>query len=143
MKRHIRFSWMALALSLTVAVTLIVANIGVPGEKTIASPKIIAIKFHADWCGYCKAMGSVFTDLTNKFDGKPVLFVTLDLTNRTTQHQAELLASALGVGDIYQENQGTGFIMLVDGQTREVSGRLTSNQTLKEMGDEINKLLAE
>ena len=32
-------------------------------------------------------MGSVFTDLQNKLDGSPILFVKLDLTNNTTKHQ--------------------------------------------------------
>ncbi|MCZ6681266.1 MAG: hypothetical protein O7E52_28950 [Candidatus Poribacteria bacterium] len=86
-------------------------------------------------------MGPIFTDLQNKFDGKPVLFVTLDFTNRTTHHQGELLASALGMGDAYKENQGTGFILLLDGQKRNILARLTSKHTLTEMGAELNKLL--
>jgi len=144
MKRFIRLPWLALATSIMIAVTLMIATISFSGEETKApaTPQIIAIKFHADWCGFCKAMGPVFTDLQNKFDGKPVLFVTLDFTNRTTHHQSELLASALGAGQAYQDNQGTGFILLLDGQTREILARLTSTQTLKEMGAELDKLLA-
>ena len=86
-------------------------------------------------------MGTIFTDLQNKFDGKPVLFVTLDFTNRTTHHQSELLASALGMGEAYTANQGTGFILLLDSQTRNISARLTSKQTLKEMSAALNQLL--
>tara|TARA_E500000331_G_C17267879_1_gene717890 strand:+ start:2873 stop:3037 length:165 start_codon:yes stop_codon:yes gene_type:complete len=26
-------------------------------------PELIAIKFHADWCGSCKLMGSTFEEL--------------------------------------------------------------------------------
>jgi hypothetical protein len=88
-------------------------------------------------------MGTIFTDLRNKFDGKSVLFVTLDFTNRTTHHQAELLASALGMDDTYEENRGTGFILLLDGQKRNILARLRSNQTLKEMGAALDELLAE
>ena len=83
-------------------------------------------------------MGTIFTDLQNKFDGKPVLFVTLDFTNRTTHYQSELLASALGMGEAYKANQGTGFILLLN-QTRDISARLTSKQTLNEMTAAINQ----
>ena len=86
-------------------------------------------------------MGTIFTDLQNKFDGKPVLFITLDFTNRTTQYQSELLAAALGMGEAYKANQGTGFILLLDGQTRNISDRLTSKQTLNEMTAAINQQL--
>ena len=109
---------------------------GIEAEETDFQPKIIAVKFHADWCGACKAMGSVFTDLRNKLDGEPVLFVELDFTNATTRHQAMLLTSALGISPALKENPGTGFILLFD-EKRHVTGKHTSRQTLKEIAAAI------
>ena len=106
-----------------------------------AAPSLVAVKFHADWCGSCKAMGSVFEDLTNKFDGSPVLFVTFDRTNMTTKHQSELLASALGLGAVYSENSGTGFILLIDPATHKTLHKLTKDQTPKEMAKAIESKL--
>lgn len=106
-------------------------------EATPASPEIVAVKFHADWCGSCKRMGTVFEDLRNKYDGKPVLFVELDLTNGTTRSQAEYLAAALGFGDVFAQNQGTGFILLLDGKSRQQLAKLTADQDIKAMGAKI------
>lgn len=48
-----------------------------------SAPQIIAVKFHADWCGFCKAMSPVFTDLENKF-----------AKGSTTRHRAARGATA-------------------------------------------------
>jgi thiol-disulfide isomerase/thioredoxin len=103
-----------------------------------AAPNVIAVKFHADWCGSCRAMGPVMTDLQNKFDGDPALFVTLDLTNNSTSHQAELHASALGLGELWASNGGkTGRVYLVDSNTGEVLSTLTKEHDLKAMSAEL------
>ncbi|MEM9595877.1 MAG: hypothetical protein AAGD06_16515, partial [Acidobacteriota bacterium] len=74
-------------------------------------------------------------------DGKSVLFVELDLTNGTTRNQAEYLASALGFADTYASNQGTGFVLLLDGKSRQQITKLTADQNIKAMGAEIVKQL--
>ncbi len=107
------------------------------GAAEIPSPKLIAVKHHGDWCGSCKKMGSIFTDLRNKFDGQPVLFVTLDLTNISTRNQSELLAAALGLQSVYKNNPGTGFILLVDPKTHRVVKKLTADQDIKTMSKAI------
>jgi thiol-disulfide isomerase/thioredoxin len=106
-------------------------------EAATAEPRLIAVKFHGDWCGSCKKMGPVFTDLQNKLDGSPILFVKLDLTNNTTKHQAQLMAAALGLSKTYHDNLGTGFILLIDGKTKQVAAKLTADMTLKQMAAEI------
>ena len=129
-------------LAVTLATITLLANPGtVRSATTPAAPQILAVKFHGDWCGSCKKMGPVFTDLQNKLDGLPVLFVTLDLTNNTTRHQSSLMASALGLGRAYVENPGTGFILLIDSKSRQVVKKLTANMTLKEMAVEIQTLI--
>ena len=82
-------------------------------------------------------MGSVFEDLTNKFDGKPVLFVTLDMTNLTKKHHAMMLGSALGISQVMEQNPGTGFILLIDPKDKKVIKKLTSDMDASQMSDAI------
>ncbi len=116
---------------------LAVINLTLPAHaessSTIPGPQIIAVKFHGDWWGCCRKMGTAFTDLQNKLDGSPILFVQLDLTNNTNntnKHQAVLLASALELSKAYTSKPGTGFILLINAQSWKVVKRLTADVTL-------------
>ncbi|MEO1083660.1 MAG: thioredoxin domain-containing protein [Acidobacteriota bacterium] len=132
---------MKLFAAATLVLALLMPAAFVGASTAPAAPDVVAVKFHADWCGSCKRMGTVFEDLRNKYDGKSVLFVELDLTNGTTKSQAEFMASALGFGDVYASNQGTGFILLLDGKSRQQLAKLTADQNIKAMGAEIVKQL--
>jgi len=104
-------------------------------QKPAEAPKIIAIKFHADWCGFCKAMGSTFEELQAKFDTLPVLYLVLDHTREYNRKQSAYLAYALDLADVWAEFGGkTGFILLINAKTKQVVTKLTHQQSLKEMG---------
>ncbi|MCI0366070.1 MAG: protein disulfide isomerase family protein [Phycisphaerales bacterium] len=99
------------------------------------APKIIAVKFHADWCGFCKQMGAAFEELQAKFDQEPALYVTFDQTRDFGRKQSQYLAHAMGLDDVWKENGGkTGFILLIDPKTKQVVQRLTHEQNLKQIG---------
>ncbi len=119
------------------AIFSLLANSGLAQDqqKPTEAPKIIAIKFHADWCGYCKAMGSTFEELQAKFDTLPVLYLVLDHTREYNRKQSAYLAHALDLVDVWAEYGGkTGFILLIDAKTKQVITKLTHQQSLKEMG---------
>ena len=104
-------------------------------QKPTETAKIIAIKFHADWCGFCKAMGSTFEELQAKFDTLPVLYLVLDHTREYNRKQSAYLAYALDLADVWAEYGGkTGFILLISAKTKQVVTKLTHQQSLKEMG---------
>lgn len=110
-------------------------------QEANTEPTLLVVKFHADWCSSCRALGPVLPDLTNKLDGEPILFTRLDFTNNSTEHQAKLLGSALGIENIVEENYGTGFLLVIDSKTKEVKTRLTKDQTVKEMATKISSFL--
>jgi len=85
--------------------------------------------------------GPVFEDLANKLDGQPVLSYELDFTNNTTKHQSVMMASALGLGNVLKENQGTGFILLIDANTKKVLEKFTKEHDLKTIAGKINEHL--
>ncbi|MFZ6013896.1 MAG: thioredoxin domain-containing protein [Bacteroidota bacterium] len=109
-------------------------------QKT--TPKLFAFKFHADWCSTCKQMGPLFTDLRDSNLSKDdVLFHQFDFTNKSTQHQAMLMATALGVYEIIAGNTGTGFILIVDAQSMKVVQRITKQDDLKTAMSKIKEKL--
>lgn len=105
-----------------------------------APPTLIVAKFHADWCGKCKGLPTM-SDLENKFKDENVLFVVLDMTNKSTKHQSELLASALGITSVYEQNNSTGFLAVIDTKSKMLKTKLYQDKNLTQMTSEIKNLL--
>jgi len=110
--------------------------------KNTDNPKLLAVKFHADWCRVCRAMGPAFEDLENKLDGSRVLFVKLDFTNNLTKAQANMLGAELGITPVMNDyKRKTGFILLIDPNSKKVLDKLTVKDDLNAMESKIRTLL--
>ena len=103
--------------------------------------KILAVKFHADYCGSCKALTPSIKELETKLDGEAVEFVVFDFTSDESKKKSEELAEELGVEDLYKKNQATGFVLLVNTESKEQVGKLTRKQSSEEMYETIKNLL--
>lgn len=110
-----------------------------------AKPAVYGVLFYADWCGSCKALDPKVTQARGaaKLDTQDVLFVTLDLTNDTTKHQAAMMAAALGISDVYESNAGkTGFMLLLNAENGEKLSQLTNKMEASDIATRIQETVA-
>ena len=117
-------------------------------KKNNIGLKLMAVRLYADWCENSRDLQTTFRDLKNKFDGEEILFVTLDFTNRTTRHQATLLASALQIHEAVEKFEDTGLIILVGQKkvrhnniVKVVEGVLEKTMSFEDMSEQINTIL--
>lgn len=99
-------------------------------------PEVLGVLYYADWCGSCKILEPELdaARIDSELDTDAILFVRLDLTDATTSYQAELLANQLDLGGLYTENGGaTGYMVLVDAETKEVISRVTTSSDSTEI----------
>lgn len=112
-----------------------------PELKTAAAPELMVVRFHADWCGVCTKLAPNYAKLREKFCDS-VLFVTLDLTHRPLDRQAEFLAGALDVGDLWKDNRlQVGKTYVVATQSGCVVGELSADCTLAELTAQIQDVI--
>jgi thiol-disulfide isomerase/thioredoxin len=115
-----------------------------PSEATpVPGPRVLAVKLWHEHCPICKELDPSYTDVMQRFDESEVLFVTFDMSTQRSRNQAALLASTLGVRDVYDEVFGSsGFVVLIDAQDKRRLGRLTVGQAKDEMTASIREALA-
>lgn len=105
---------------------LVLLSTSATAARPLPEATLMAVYFYADWCPNCKAlspiMGEVRSDV--ELQKAPVLFVTMDLTDKPRIQQSLYLATALGMGD-YLRAQGsaTGYVALLDAQTKKEVAR--------------------
>lgn len=66
----------------------------------VEAPDIIAVRVRHDMCPLCKGLDPKYPEIIRKANDESVLFVTLDLTDETTQQQAALTVGALGIESV-------------------------------------------
>ncbi len=103
------------------------------GDDEKSETKLQAFVFTSDHCGACKKLKPEVMALQPKLEGKNVEWVMFDFTSDATKTASKAKAKELGVSDIYNKNQATGFVLLVDADSKETLATLTSRQTSDEM----------
>ena len=103
------------------------------GEDEKSETKLLALTFTSDHCSACKKLKPEVMALQPKLEGKSVEWVMFDFTSESTKVASKVKAAELGVADIYNKNQATGFVLLVDAESKETVAKLTSRQTSNEM----------
>jgi thiol-disulfide isomerase/thioredoxin len=107
---------------------------GSPSMIEAAQPELVAVKFWHRTCPACREIDPRYAEVKREFEAQPVLFVTFDMSTEESRAQSKMLAETLGIGDLYQDNYGvTGFVVLVDPETRQEVARLTSKDDTTSM----------
>ncbi len=97
-------------------------------DAKVKAPDIIAVRVRHDMCPLCKGLDPKFPGIIRNANDESVLFVTLDLTDETTQQQAALTVGALGIKCVWTGDLSKlGSVTFVDGKSKRI---ISSVQTV-------------
>ena len=107
-----------------------------------AQPRLIAVRYHADWCKACSTLAPDFEKLRASVQDESVLFVTLDFTDDKSKKQAEYLAAVLNLDGVWQSNgMKTGRVLLIDRAKKQVVETLLSTDSVRQMQAKLKGVL--
>ena len=107
--------------------------------EVIELPSLVAVKVRADWCTRTPVVEPIFTGLTEKYGGEPILFVTMDITDENGRRQARYMASNLGIDWIFDTYFESGMIKVIDRRQESVLATLTT----ADQSRQVESLLAQ
>jgi len=105
-------------------------------NSTKSNKEVLLVKYHADWCGSCKALSPMLKELNEKLSGKNTKYIELNLTDESTTKLAKSIVENLGISPL-AEKQKTGFVAIIDANSKEILGKLTKTQSVDEMYQKI------
>jgi hypothetical protein len=106
-------------------------------SKTVI-PKVYAVINRADWCPVCRANGAkVANEVIPSCKNLNVKFLSNDLTNEKTVATSLAELKKNNVLNSVKEIKSTGLIILIDGKTKKVIGKISvaapSGEIIKEI----------
>jgi thiol-disulfide isomerase/thioredoxin len=131
-------------LLLLVGLIIIVPNQVNANSDIVKSPKVIVIKYEAEWCHACRELDKITPAMHKEMEDEPVLFLTLDITDEEAIKQSSLHAAALGIQEDYKKMEGrTGLINVLDAKTKKRLTQLNMTHSAKEMAAMIREQITE
>ncbi len=124
-------------------VAILVFALPFTGKAQDNDAKLIAVRFHADWCRTCKAMAPAFDNLESVMDNSSIRFVKLDFTDKQTEVRTQKTIDELGLDTVVRNYTGTGFILIVDNETKKVREILNKKHSREQMEGIVGRLLKE
>ena len=126
--RFIGFGILAVATILAVRAAAAPRGSDMKVDAKVKAPDIIAVRVRHDMCPLCKGLDPKFPKIVRNANDESVLFVTLDLTDETTQQQAALMVGVLGIECVWTGDLSKlGSVTFVDGKSKRI---ISSVQTV-------------
>ncbi len=117
-----------------VALALLILEISTATAKDApetCGAKPYVVKIHADWCGSCKALESVWKRIETDLGDRSTA-VTLDVSDRVAYAESQVAAARLGISEFFEEYRSrTGTIAVLDCNTREPVAILDGERDLE------------
>lgn len=110
-------------------------------RETVSSKKVIAVVFHADWCPYCVKLSDKIENVKKSVDMAHVEFIKFDFTDKETKKATEAFADEKEVKSVLENNKGTGFLVLIDAQTKEELVKISGKDSEEKIKAAFEKYL--
>ena len=122
---------------------LLAITMGLSGPVQAESLQVVGILFTADWCHNCKVLKPKLEAVKKEFEGRPIAFERVDLTNSTTRSASmnEMREKGFGLA-ARRYGKATAHMVLVSTETKAVLGRIFSGFSKAEIRMEFNEALA-
>lgn len=113
--------------------------------RELPKPQLMAVYFWASWCPNCKILTPEFAKArkVGDLDTKPILFVTLDLSDGASIYQSTLLAQALDIAPFVQaQGSATGYVAILDAKSKQELKRFDRTSSAADIEAWISATLA-
>ena len=96
------------------------------GIALVEHPDLVAVNIEADWCLRSPIIAPLFAELVHEYGDRPILFVTMDITDDQARQQSQYLASNLEISGVFDAPFESGMIKLIDRSQGKILATLTS-----------------
>ncbi|WP_338767048.1 thioredoxin fold domain-containing protein [Bernardetia sp. ABR2-2B] len=110
-------------------------------ETTKSPSKVTAVVFHADWCPYCTKLSDKIESIKADIDISDVEFIRFDFTDKDTKEATQAFAAANSVMSVLENHKGTGFLVLIDSETKEELVKIGAKDSKEKIKASFEKYL--